>query len=839
MRLRRATFILALTLGLLPYAHAQVQMSATATGVTERQTASLAVRLVNTDAAPRDVQLQLILPAGWQTLIAPRTLTLAPGEDTVEVIVVRVPRTAQAGVHTVGVTVDDVKAQAEVRVPQRDAVDVRALASSVTGGQVEASFQVRNDGNAPTHVDLSAAGQGKPRVTPAALDLAPGEIRNVQVTGPVPPGLAKYSVTVRARTPKAAAQASISADVLTAAPNARSAWQTLAAEVQVEAGPGGPQIRFSADGAVAAGVNVHLRATPQSLEAEVRTQSARLALGNATPGFSSFTVRPSALALQGELGTGTVGSNTVRAYVGLRRDVQGEPVTGLELGRRYGWGDARVGVDVVGGRVTATLAARAVMPTLTARGELGLRGDGVAVAVDADAVLKNNALGLSGAGASATYRSPGFGGTAPGRASMEMHARGQIKTFGVGASLSGGVELASGNVIPARTLEFAVRVQNTQLSLDGGLKWSEKLTLQEANLTADVGLGYRLKGGQWQQNVTNQQSFKAGVQVTNSLKYGVSLEYTFGKNVNTVTVHSKTDVTLDLLSGKTRVGTSLEGRWVGGSGTRVDVGISQPDFSQRGLSLSAAVEHPLANGTILLASMSQYVGVTSSTSFRVAARIPLNIPLYPRPDIGGVEGRVLDGRGQGIAGVTVQVMSFLAVTDAQGTYHFPALPQGDHVLQVRAPKGQWCTPPQAVSVRGRQVARQNLTCTPSASITAQLVVHTVGETAEAPLELPGVVVTLNGPLGRFVATSDASGRLSFEDLPTSMYQLEITPATPGQFRNLTIETPGTVSVASGPAELSFRFGRKPRVIQMQDEAPVMVPLTPLPSVPVKDPAGAP
>ncbi len=377
------------------------------------------------------------------------------------------------------------------------------------------------------------------------------------------------------------------------------------------------------------------------------------------------------------------------------------------------------------------------------------------------------------------------------------------------------------------------------MSLDGGLKWSEKLALQEANLSADVGVGYRFKAGQLRQDVTNQQSFKAGVQVNNRLKYGVGLEYTFGKDVNTVTVKSKADVTLDLLGGTARVGASLEGRWVSESGTRVDVGISQPDFSQRGLSLNAAVERPLANGTILLASVSQYVGASSSTSFRVAARIPLNIPLYPRPDIGGVEGRVLDGRGQGVAGVTVQARSFLAVTDAQGTYHFPALPQGDHVLQVRAPKGQWCTPPQSVSVRGRQVARQNLTCAPSASITAQLVAHTVGETAQTPLELPGVLVTLTGPLGHFAATSDASGRLSFEDLPAGTYQLEITPAAPAQFRNLTTEAPGTVSVAAGPTELSFSFRLKPRVVQMQGEQPVVVPITPLPSAPAQDPPGVP
>lgn len=839
MRVRRATFILALTLGLLSCASAQLQLNATATAVTDHQTIGLTVHLVNTDPAPRGVQLQLALPAGWETLIPPSPVTLAPGEDTVEIIVLRVPRTALAGTHTVGVTVGDVKAEAEVQVPQRDAVNVRALASAVTDGQVAASFQVRNDGNAPAHVDLSAAGLGKPRVTPATLDLAPGEVRTVQVTGPVPAVLAKYGVTVRARTAGVTAQASIAADVLSVAPDARSARYTLPAEVQVEAGQGGPQVRFSADGAVAPGVNVHLRAEAHSFDVAVQTPDARLALGNATPGFSSFSVHPPALALQGELDNGAVGSRMVRAYVGLRRDLQGAPVVGLEFGRRYAWGDARVGVDASSGGVTTTLSARAVTPGLKAQGELGLRHDGVAMAVAADTALKDNPLGLSRAGASATYRTPGFDGSAAGRATLEVHAQGQIKEFGIGAKVAGAVELASGNAVSSSTLDLGLSAQDPRWSLLGGLKWSEQLAKQEATLTTSVSAAYRFTRGQLQQAVTDQQSFKAGRQVVDTLKYDVGLDYTFGNDVNAFVVKPKATVAFDLLSGMTRVGGSLEGQWVGESGTRVNVGVSQPDFSQQGLFLSAAVEHPLANGVTLLASASQSFGATSSTSLRVAARIPLDVPLYLRPDIGSVEGRVLDGSGLGLTGVTVQAISYLAVTDAQGTYRFPALPVGDHVLQVRASAGQWCTPPQAVTVLGRQVTRQDLACVPAVTTTGQLVEHPVGKDARAPLELPGILVTLTGPLGRFEATSDASGRLVFGDLPAGTYALEITPAAPALLRNLTSEAPGTVNLTAGPAELSFLFARKPRVIQMQDEHPVVVPLTPLPSAPAREPTGAP
>ncbi len=489
--------------------------------------------------------------------------------------------------------------------------------------------------------------------------------------------------------------------------------------------------------------------------------------------------------------------------------------------------------------VTATLAARAVTPSLTAQGELGLRHDGMVVAVQADTDLQDNALGLSRAGGSATYRTPGFDGIAAGRAALELHARGELQGFGVGARLAGEMSLAPGYTVTGRNINLDISAQNPQWRLLGGITWAERLTTQEATLTTGMGVGYRFGSGQLLQNVTHQQAFTAGVEVANSVKYDAGLEYTFGDDINAFMVRPKATVAFDLLGRQTRLGGSLEGRWVGASGTRVDVGASHPDFSQRGLLLNAAVEQPLSNGITLLASASHYVGEASSTSLRVAARVPLELPLYLRPDIGSVEGRVLDVNGQGLSGVTLQAMSYLAVTDLHGTYHFPALPQGDHVFQLQAPKGQWCTPPQVVAVQGRQVVRQDFSCVPSVPTTGRLMEHPVGEAAQVPLELSGIRVSLTGPLGQFEATSDASGQLHFGDLPAGTYQLAIMPTTPTQFRNLTLEAPATVALTAGPTDLAFLFGRKPRVIQMQDEQPVMVPLTPASTDPANNPSGAP
>jgi hypothetical protein len=248
---------------------------------------------------------------------------------------------------------------------------------------------------------------------------------------------------------------------------------TVAAEVQIESAHGGPQMRFSADGAVAPGVNIHLHADAQEFNVAVQTPDARVALGNAAPGFSSFAFHPPSLALQSELGT--VASTTARAYVGLHRDLQGAPVMGLELSRRYGWGDARIGVDADSGGVTATLAARVLTSGLTAGGELGLRHDSVAMAVAADTTLTDNPRGLHRAGASATYRTPGFDSNATGLTTLEVHTQGQINGFGIGARLAGAVELAPGNAVSSRTLDLALSAQDLRWSLIGGLKWSEQL----------------------------------------------------------------------------------------------------------------------------------------------------------------------------------------------------------------------------------------------------------------------------------------------------------------------------------------------------------------------------
>lgn len=836
MFVRRATFILALTLGLVPSAGAQLQLSATVTDVTERQTATLAIRLVNTGASTRELQPQLALPAGWVTLVPPRSLTLAPGEATVEVVVVRVPRSAGAGIHPVSVTVDGVSTDAAVRVAHRDAVSLRALSADVTNGEALATFQLRNDGNAPTSVNLTAVGQGRPRVTPATLTLAPGQTGNVQVTGSVPSEVAKYSVTLRARTPGATAQASVSADVLTPAPAAGSAWHTLPAEVQVETGHAGTRIRLSTQGAVAPGVNVRLRAEPGVLEAEVRTPGVLLALGQATPGFSSFGVRPPALALHGEFGDSTVSSSTLRGYVGLRRDLQGQAVAGLQLARRYGWGEARVGVDLSSGGATATIAARAATPRVTAQGELGVRSDGIALALNADATLDDNPMKLSRAGGSVRYRAPDFDGTSSGRVDLEVRTVAQLHEFSVGGSLRGGVELAAGHALAARDAEFGIRAQTARLKLQAGLKWSEHFDRQANTVTASFGASHAVGQGRLEQEVTSERAAQASTPVTNKLRYAVLLDYPFGDERNTFRLRPSAEVTFDLLSGRSRVGAGIDGRWSGEKGTRVSASVSQPDFSQRALHLSAGIEHPLANGSVLIASLSQSFGAVSSTAVRVAARLPLALPLYVRPDMGSLEGRVLNHQGEGVAGVTVQVMSYLAVTDAQGTYHFPALPQGEQLAVLRVPEGQWCTPPGTVAVQGRQVTRHDLRCVPSAQTTARMVVHTVGESTEAPLEVAGVLVTLKGPLGTFRATSDMSGRLIFGDLPAGTYGLEVTPATPAQFRTLITEMPRTVDLAPGPVDLTFLFGRRPRVVQMQDEQPIVVPM---PSPPAATPSGAP
>lgn len=850
MFVRRATFILALTLGLLPSSGAQVESGITVTDVTERQTATLAIRLVNASSSTREVQYQLALPVGWEALIPPRLLTLAPTEASVEVIVVRVPRSAAAGIHPVTVTVDGVRTEVGVRVPRRDALSLRGLSASAANGQAQATFQVRNDGNTGAGVVLTAVGQGSPRVTPETLTLAPGETREVEVTGPALPQLAKYSVTLLARTAEVTAQASLSSPVLTPAPDARSAWHTLPAEVQLEAGPAGTRIRLSAEGTLAPGVNVRLRAEPGVLEAELRIPGAHLALGPATPGFSSFGVRSPALAIQGELGDSKVGSPSLRAYFGVRRDLQGQPVAGIELAQRYGWGEARIGIDASSEGATATLAVRAATPQTTAQGELGIRRDGMALAVSADTALKDNSLNLTRVGGGVRYRAPGFEGVPSGRVDAEVRTLAQGKDFSVGASLRGAAEFSAGHHIAGKDAEFGVWAQSfrppssqrpaSQVSLRTGLKWTERSDRQETTLTAHLGASQQFGWGQLEQEVTNEQASQAGTRTVNDLRYAVSAAYPFAKGLNTFMLKPKVAVTFDLLKSTSRVGASISGSWSGQNGTRGGVSISQPNFSQRELYLSADVEHLLANGTTLLASVSQSFGPVPNTALRVAARIPFAVPVYLRPEIGSLEGRVLDQQGKGLAGMTVQVRSYLAVTDMQGVYHFPALPRGDYLVVPHAPKGQWCTPPGTAVVFGRQTTQHDLTCVPAVQITAQLVVHAPGESAEIPLEVPDVRVSLSGPLGRFGATSDRSGRLSFEALPAGTYRLEITPAGPTQLKNLIVEAPATVDLAAGAAQLTLRFGRKLRVVQMQQEEPVVVPSPPsVPTAPATTSLGVP
>ena len=148
--------------------------------------------LQNRSRAPVDVTPTLRVPSGWRTLMGAQSFTIAPDSNEVWLASVAVPLAAQAGVYLLHATTDTLSASGEdiaVRVEARRALSVVAvdIPGWVTAGtQYTARFTVRNRGNVPATIVLSAATSRGVRcmLDATTLSLAPGASAPVTVRVP-------------------------------------------------------------------------------------------------------------------------------------------------------------------------------------------------------------------------------------------------------------------------------------------------------------------------------------------------------------------------------------------------------------------------------------------------------------------------------------------------------------------------------------------------------------------------------------------------------------------------------------------------------------------------------
>jgi ELWxxDGT repeat protein len=138
-----------------------------------------------------------------------------------------------------------------------------------------------------------------------------------------------------------------------------------------------------------------------------------------------------------------------------------------------------------------------------------------------------------------------------------------------------------------------------------------------------------------------------------------------------------------------------------------------------------------------------------------------------------ISGRVTDGAGNGVAGVTVSAGARSATTDANGFYAISGLPTGVYTLTATR-SGYQITPASRTVTVSDHLSGQDFTAT--------LLTYTVGGrvTDGAGNGVAGVTVSA----GARSATTDATGFYTISGLPTGVYTLtatrsgyQITPAS--------------------------------------------------------------
>jgi ELWxxDGT repeat protein len=138
-----------------------------------------------------------------------------------------------------------------------------------------------------------------------------------------------------------------------------------------------------------------------------------------------------------------------------------------------------------------------------------------------------------------------------------------------------------------------------------------------------------------------------------------------------------------------------------------------------------------------------------------------------------ISGRVTDGAGNGVAGVTVSAGERSATTDASGFYALSGLPTGVYTLTATR-SGYQITPASRTVTVNDHLNGQDFTAT--------LLTYTIGGrvTDGAGNGVAGVTVSA----GERSATTDASGFYALSGLPTGVYTLtatrsgyQITPAS--------------------------------------------------------------
>lgn len=274
----------------------------------------------------------------------------------------------------------------------------------------------------------------------------------------------------------------------------------------------------------------------------------------------------------------------------------------------------------------------------------------------------------------------------------------------------------------------------------------------------------------------------------------------------------------------------------------LDLGGELELSGNRAVKLSTKGSYEFANGQALDLDLSGRVYFDHKPSLNLALgyNISFDVPLSRLSNVGEVKGRFEDEVGTAIPGLIVQVAGLSVVTAEDGSFTFPAIPEGDHVLVVNAAdtmSDKITVPalPHSVHLSAGETVEANFRVIRSAAIQGQVrLVQTEGDD-DAPQTEPGsdiilgtgqpeqdaglvanLVVELRKGERVFLASTDSQGHFQVQDLPPGTWQLTVLRGELSELYRLEPETQSLTTAPGTTARVEVDLIPVARSIQFMD-----------------------
>lgn len=813
-----------------------------------RQTLSLRVRFENRSAEWQTVEPQLTVPSGWLVLVPPSDFSLDPGASRVVIMSVLVSVDAKSGNHTFPLTYyvsgEDERREAlfTVTVPAIDRVLIRAVDEPefVTAEAFETTFLFLNEGNTTHEWRLSASSSlgFDVRTVPDVVALTPGESAEVGVvaTGPRPTRQTSHTLTLRAvslSAPTISASGTSRTVLIPKALPASSAYHTFPLTAKLSylgdssgASSGeGAALEISGTGSLAerseGQFRVDIRIAPddllEGLVVEYRLPEFKLLLGDQSFSTSLLTPSVNGFGVSASYETGPLRNLPVIIEV---QGYSSDGTTGLTAGLSGDLNedtDLSVTVNASSAGLLGSFAVRYTPrlrdPTVVQLGSIALtygvrlpRGADLSHGFEVDGQLNE---GVSFVRLRVHTSSAGFDRNDQHAFAVSLESLFRMNEplriapqFPLFLSARYSTSWAWSPDSPFLFMppseasrlseEYRVGVSFSagRFSIAGSFSsnYEERTAGVHDKDLASLLASYRAPSGfALAQSVQLEQQKSPGSAMSRTLNYEAAAGIPTGDTGRlTMSLDGEYDLLFprldDLAFGVRWAGSLTESLVVGGGATVHLFNSSKLWDAQLRADYALPGDHALSVDV----SVKAVRELPYSVKFELSYSVPLNVPLGRRPGIGRLAGRIATAKGEPIEGVVISVAGQSLTSGADGNFSFPALPVGEHVVQVEfrdvlaADRLLIPAPPQRITIAEGEEARIDFEVIKSAVVSGVLDVTipersatAVGDEATFEDANRGVRVELRSSDDVLYAITDAGGSFDFERVPPGIWTIRV------------------------------------------------------------------